>query len=200
MKDRMKILPPREGTTFRIAPCNTRVTARTSVESGVAGVTPLPKMIKGPEAFKSTVSVISTQLSSETINIRKCVCRIVVAHVRSPFWQSESWLSRRKANALFPNAWISLRLPDLSMDQKAGTSWGLPGGGPEMVITNLGCYEFSDGEMVLTSLHPGCAVEEVRENTGWDIRISPQLTTTEIPSDEELRILREDLDPSHLFI
>ena len=77
---------------------------------------------------------------------------------------------------------------------------GLPGGGPVMVITNLGCYEFSDGEMVLTSLHPGCTVEQVRENTGWDVRISPQLKTTEVPNDEELRIIREDLDPSHLFI
>ncbi len=77
---------------------------------------------------------------------------------------------------------------------------GLPGGGPVMVITNLGCYGFSDGEMVLTSLHPGRSVEQVRENTGWDVRISAQLTTTEAPNDEELRLIREDLDPSHLFI
>lgn len=69
-----------------------------------------------------------------------------------------------------------------------------------MVITNLGCYEFAEGEMMLTSLHPGCTVEQVKENTGWDIRISPQLRTTEVPNEEELRIIREDLDPSHLFI
>jgi len=54
--------------------------------------------------------------------------------------------------------------------------------------------------MLLTSLHPGSTVEQVKENTGWDIRISTQLTTTKIPNDEELRIIREDLDPSHLFI
>ena len=77
---------------------------------------------------------------------------------------------------------------------------GLPGAGPVMVITNLGCYEFHDGEMVLTSLNPGCTIEQVRENTGWDVRISPHLTTTEAPGNEELRILREDLDPSRLFI
>jgi len=76
---------------------------------------------------------------------------------------------------------------------------GLPGGGPAMVITNLGCYGFADGEMVLTSLHPGCTIEQVRENTGWEVPISSQLTTTEVPNDEELRLLRE-LDPSHLFI
>ena len=76
---------------------------------------------------------------------------------------------------------------------------GLPGGGPVMVITNLGCYEFADGEMVLTSLHPGCSLEQVTQNTGWEVRISSQLTTTEVPTGEELRHLRE-LDPSHLFI
>jgi glutaconate CoA-transferase subunit B len=76
---------------------------------------------------------------------------------------------------------------------------GLPGGGPVMVITNMGCYGFADGEMVLTSLHPGCTIEQVRENIGWDVRISSQLTTTEVPTDEELRIIR-DLDPAHLFI
>lgn len=76
---------------------------------------------------------------------------------------------------------------------------GLPGAGPVMVITNLGCYEFADGEMMLTSLHSGCTVEQVRQNTGWDVRISSQLTTTEVPTDEELRHLRE-LDPAHLFI
>ena len=76
---------------------------------------------------------------------------------------------------------------------------GLPGAGPVMVITNLGCYEFADGEMMLTSLHSGCTVEQVRQNTGWDVRISSPLTTTEVPTDEELLHLRE-LDPAHLFI
>ena len=77
---------------------------------------------------------------------------------------------------------------------------GMPGAGPSLVITNLGCYEFNDEEMVLTSLHPNCTLEEVRANTGWDIYISPQLTTTKEPTIEELRIIREELDRSHLFI
>lgn len=77
---------------------------------------------------------------------------------------------------------------------------GMPGAGPSMVITNLGCYEFADGEMVLTSLHPGCTVEQVHENTGWNIRVSSHLGTTNVPTAEELRIIREELDPKHLFI
>ncbi len=79
-------------------------------------------------------------------------------------------------------------------------SLGLSGGGPAMVITDLGCYEFEDGEMVLTSLHPGHTLEEVRSNTGWNVRVSAKLDTTNEPVSEELRIIREELDPTHLYI
>jgi glutaconate CoA-transferase subunit B len=77
---------------------------------------------------------------------------------------------------------------------------GMPGGGPAMVITNLGCYEFVAGEMILTSLHPSCTIDEVRENTGWNVRVAENLKTTDKPSAEELRIIREELDPNHLYI
>jgi glutaconate CoA-transferase subunit B len=62
--------------------------------------------------------------------------------------------------------------------------------GPAMVVTNLGCYEFVNGEMVLASLHPGCTVEQVRENTGWEIAIADDLKCTTPPTAEELRIIR----------
>ena len=77
---------------------------------------------------------------------------------------------------------------------------GMPGGGPRMVITDLGCYEFRSGEMMLTSLHPGCTLEQVRNNTGWDIPLSSSLKRTDEPTSEELRIIREDLDAKHLYI
>jgi glutaconate CoA-transferase subunit B len=77
---------------------------------------------------------------------------------------------------------------------------GLTGGGPAMVITDLGCYEFTDGEMILTSLHPGCTLEQVRNNIGWNVRVSAALETTDEPTSEELRIIREELDPAHLYI
>lgn len=77
---------------------------------------------------------------------------------------------------------------------------GMPGDGPKMVITNLGCYEFRDGEMMLTSLHPGCTLEQVRNNTGWDVRVSAALETTDRPTNEELHIIREELDPAHSYI
>ena len=69
-----------------------------------------------------------------------------------------------------------------------------------MVITDLGCYEFEEDEMILTSLHPGRTLEEVKTNTGWKIRVSAKLRTTEEPTSEELRIIREELDPTHLYL
>ena len=77
---------------------------------------------------------------------------------------------------------------------------GMPGQGPAMVITDLGCYEFREGEMMLTYLHPGCTVEQARENTGWDIQVDRNLKTTDPPSVEELRQIREHLDPAHLYL
>ncbi|MGH9930378.1 MAG: CoA-transferase subunit beta [Pyrinomonadaceae bacterium] len=77
---------------------------------------------------------------------------------------------------------------------------GMPGQGPAMVITNLGCYEFEEGEMVLTSLHPNCTVEQVREHIGWDVRVATDLKATGEPTAEELRIIRQELDPAHLYI
>ena len=77
---------------------------------------------------------------------------------------------------------------------------GMPGQGPAMVITDLGCYEFEDGEMVLTYLHPNCSVEQVSENIGWDVRVAKHLETTREPSAEELEIIRKKLDPQNLYI
>jgi len=78
---------------------------------------------------------------------------------------------------------------------------GLRGGGPKAVVTDLGIMEPDPrGELELTSLHPGVTLDEVRENTGWEIKTRSELSTTEPPSTEELRILREDLDPTGIYI
>lgn len=76
----------------------------------------------------------------------------------------------------------------------------MPGEGPVMVITNLGIYEFRDGEMILTSLHPGSTLEQIQDTLGWEVKIHSNLKTTGEPDPEELRIIREELDPHHLYI
>ncbi|HEY6758024.1 MAG TPA: CoA-transferase [Baekduia sp.] len=63
---------------------------------------------------------------------------------------------------------------------------------PVAVITDLGVLEpGGDGELVLTQVHPGVTVEQVRENTGWDLRVADDLQTTDPPTGAELRALQE---------
>ena len=78
---------------------------------------------------------------------------------------------------------------------------GARGGGPLVVVTNLGLLEpDANGELVLSALHPGCTLEQVRENTGWQVRTSGQVSTTEPPLPSELQLLREELDPGGIYL
>jgi glutaconate CoA-transferase subunit B len=73
---------------------------------------------------------------------------------------------------------------------------GLPGGGPAVIVTTLGIFSF-DGttkEAVLASYHPGVTTDEVRQQTGWAIRVSPDVHETPPPTEEELAIIRHN-DP-----
>jgi len=71
--------------------------------------------------------------------------------------------------------------------------FGMPGGGPRIVITDLGVLrpDPETCELTLTQIHPGVTVEQAREATGWPLRLAEDLEDTEPPTDEELRVLRE---------
>ncbi len=78
---------------------------------------------------------------------------------------------------------------------------GVRGGGPEAVVTNLGVLAPDQrGELVLTALHPGVTFNQVQENTGWPLKKSADCSVTAPPKPEELRILREELDPQGIYI
>jgi glutaconate CoA-transferase subunit B len=69
-----------------------------------------------------------------------------------------------------------------------------------VVVTDLGIYHFDDtGEMRLDSLHPGATVEQVRDTIGWAVSVAPDLAQTTPPTDEELRLIREELDPEGVY-
>ncbi len=70
---------------------------------------------------------------------------------------------------------------------------GFRGKGPSAVITDLGVLEPDPEtcELVLTEIHPGVEPDQVREATGWALRIADDLRTTEPPTDEHLAALRE---------
>ncbi len=78
---------------------------------------------------------------------------------------------------------------------------GLRGGGMVAVVTDIGIMEPDEnGEMILTALHPGKTAEEAKANTGWDLKVASELRTTELVTENELRILREELDPTGIYL
>jgi len=77
----------------------------------------------------------------------------------------------------------------------------LRGQGPVAVVTDIGVLEPDPtGEMVLTALHPGKTAEEAKVNTGWELKAAASLRYTEPPTEEEIRILREELDPQGIYL
>ena len=70
---------------------------------------------------------------------------------------------------------------------------GYLGAGPTIVITDLGILkpDPETKELTLTALHPGTSVEQAREATGWDLRVADNPGTTDPPTEEELRVLRD---------
>ena len=69
------------------------------------------------------------------------------------------------------------------------------------MVTNLGLLQpDQQGELVLTALHPGVTFEQVQENTGWALKQADDCKVTEQPNPDELRILRQELDPQGIYI
>jgi glutaconate CoA-transferase subunit B len=87
--------------------------------------------------------------------------------------------------------------PGHSGDPEHDRARGWSGSGPTSVVTDLGTYGFDEasGEMTLLTMHPGVTMDDVRSNTGWDPKVSPDIGETPRPTEEELRIIREELDP-----
>ena len=66
------------------------------------------------------------------------------------------------------------------------------------VVSNLGVFDFEtpDRRMRLASLHPGVTLREVVEATGFELALPDAVPTTRTPEPEELRLIREVLDPA----
>ena len=72
-----------------------------------------------------------------------------------------------------------------------------PGTGPYRVITDLAVMGYAEDtkRMQVFSLHPGVTLEQVRANTGFELSVAEPLLTTSPPTEAELLILREEVDP-----
>jgi glutaconate CoA-transferase subunit B len=91
--------------------------------------------------------------------------------------------------------------PGHSGDPVHDAARGWNGSGPTSVVTDLGTYAFDEatGEMTLQTTHPGVTLEDVRANMGWEPRLADEVGETPAPSAEELRLIREVLDPQGIY-
>lgn len=78
---------------------------------------------------------------------------------------------------------------------------GLPGKGPDKVITDKALFSFDnpEREMMLVELAPGETAESIQAEVGWPLRVAAEVREMVPPRPEELAIIREQLDPSGLY-
>lgn len=85
---------------------------------------------------------------------------------------------------------------------KSRTELGMRGGGPHRIITDkavLGFDPATRGAQLL-SLHPGVSFEEVAAHTGFPLHRPDGIAATPLPTTEQLRILREEIDPQSVYL
>jgi glutaconate CoA-transferase subunit B len=77
-----------------------------------------------------------------------------------------------------------------------------PGSGPYKVISTLALmgYDSLTKRMRVESLHPGVTKQDVMDNTGFEMLFTDSFSATPEPTEDELRILREEVDPEGLII
>jgi glutaconate CoA-transferase subunit B len=68
-----------------------------------------------------------------------------------------------------------------------------------VVVTDLGVYHPVDGELQLDALHEGVTLDQVKGAMGWTPRVAAWLAHTPPPSELELRMIREELDPAGVY-
>jgi len=70
------------------------------------------------------------------------------------------------------------------------------------VVTNLVIlgYDEETCRMRVESLYPGVSLEQVKDNCGFELLVSDELEITPPPTEEELRVLREEVDPDGYII
>jgi glutaconate CoA-transferase subunit B len=73
------------------------------------------------------------------------------------------------------------------------------GNGPRAVVSDLGLYKFYGGEMTLEGLFGGITMEQIKDNTDWDLRCAKTVVELQPPSQDELDFIHA-LDPHGIFL
>ena len=74
------------------------------------------------------------------------------------------------------------------------------GSGPRYLVTDLGQFDFKGGNpeqprMRLTSFHPGVDIASIQAHTGFPLEVFRDIQETQLPTEDELRLLRQEIDP-----
>src|SRR5437016_6291442 len=79
---------------------------------------------------------------------------------------------------------------------------GLRGDGPHRLVTDNAVIGFDPDthSATLLSVHPVVGLEEVLEKTGFPLRVPTEVPATPLPSAEEVRLLREEIDPRGIYL
>jgi glutaconate CoA-transferase subunit B len=80
---------------------------------------------------------------------------------------------------------------------------GLTGGGPCIIFTDKAIFDFDPDTKLarLKSIHPGVSIDEIIENTGYSHDYIPEIVPeTPPPTDEELHLIREVIDPRGVLL
>ncbi len=107
------------------------------------------------------------------------------------------------SNRRFTNNIDFITTPGYLTGKGAREAAGLPEGtGPYKIITNLAVLNFDDEtkRMALESVHPGVSIDDVKQNTGFELIIRDNVKQTQPPTEDELKILRNEVDPLRVVI
>lgn len=85
---------------------------------------------------------------------------------------------------------------------KTRGEWGHPGGGPQTIITDkcVMTYSSTQNEFVVKEIYPGVKKSELTELCGWGLKFSDNIVVAQEPTDVEIDLLRNKLDPQKLYL
>jgi glutaconate CoA-transferase subunit B len=115
-------------------------------------------------------------------------------------WANRCYVMTPHQKRRFPEKCDFITSAGFLNGRKEREATGTRGGGTQCVVTDLGLLEpDANGELVLTALHTGATAEQAKANTGWELKVADRLRSTEPPTEHELKILREELDPQGTY-
>jgi glutaconate CoA-transferase subunit B len=102
----------------------------------------------------------------------------------------------------FPETVDFVTSPGHQAKGRSRAELGMPGAGPTKVVTDKAILEPdpATGELILAALYPGVEAYQVAEGVGWRLRNRSPLTQVDPPTEREIYVLREVLDPKRLYL